>query len=246
VFAGVRSDEDAQRLRSERITPLTLDVTDADDVRRAAEAIGGRLDGLVNNAGIALAAPLEFLPLDELRRQLEVNVVGQVAVTQALLPALRGARGRIVNVGSIAGRSAIPFLAPYAASKFAIEAISDCLRLELAPWGIEVVVVEPATIATPIWKKSAAVADELSKRLPPEAPELYASAVAVVRRAAAAADARAEPAELVAEAVEHALTAPRPKTRYLVGRDARRRARLERLPDRLRDRVLLRALTKGA
>jgi NAD(P)-dependent dehydrogenase (short-subunit alcohol dehydrogenase family) len=149
-----------------------------------------------------------------------------------------------VNVGSIAGRSAIPFLAPYAASKFALEGISDALRLELAPWGIEVVVVEPGTIATPIWRKSAALADELSTRLPPQAAELYAPAVAVVRRAAAAADARAESPELVAEAVEHALTAKRPKTRYLVGKDARRRARLERLPDRLRDRVLVRALRR--
>ncbi len=136
VHAGLRRDEDAELLRSERI-------------------------------GVALAAPLELLPLDELRRQLEVNVIGQVAVTQALLPALRRARGRIVNVGSIAGRSAIPFLAPYAASKFAVEAITDCLRLELAPWGIEVVVVEPGTIATPIWKKSAAVADELSSTQDP-------------------------------------------------------------------------------
>ncbi len=246
MFAGVRRTEDADRLRSERIEPLLLDVTDGDEIAGAAEAVGERLDGLVNNAGIALAAPLEFLPLDELRRQLEVNLIGQVAVTQAMLPALRRARGRIVNVGSIAGRSAIPFLAPYAASKFALEGVSDALRLEVAPWGVEVVVVEPGTIATPIWKRSAVVADELSKRLPREAAELYGPAIGVVRRAAAAADARAEPPELVAAAVEHALTAKRPKTRYLVGRDAKRRARLERLPDRLRDRVLLRALRRPA
>ena len=246
MLAGVRRPQDADRVRGDGIVPLAVDVTDADDVARCADAVGERLDGLVNNAGIALAAPLEFVPLDELRRQLEVNVVGQVAVTQTVLPALRRAGGRIVNVGSIAGRSAIPFLAPYAASKFALEALTDCLRLELAPWGIDVVVVEPGTIATPIWKKSAARADELASRLPAEAAELYGPAIAVVRRAAAAADARAEPAELVAAAVEEALTARRPKTRYLVGRDAKRRARLEQLPDRLRDRVLVRALRKPA
>jgi NAD(P)-dependent dehydrogenase (short-subunit alcohol dehydrogenase family) len=246
VFAGVRRGEDAERLGSRGTTPLRLDVTDADQIAAAADAIGERLDGLVNNAGIALAAPLEFVPLDELRRQLDVNVVGQVAVTQAVLPALRRARGRIVNVGSIAGRSALPFLGPYAASKFALEAITDSLRVELRRWGIEVVVVEPASIATPIWKRSAARADELANGLPPEFTELYGEAIAVVRGAAAATDARAEPPERVAEVVEHALTAERPKTRYLVGRDARRRARLERLPDRLRDRLLLRALARRA
>src|SRR5439155_9073645 len=112
-----------------------------------------RLDGLVDNAGIVVAAPLEELLLDELRRQLEVNVVGQLAVTQALLPALRAARGRIVIVGSIAGRSALPFLGAYAISKFSLEAMADALRLELRPEGIEVSIVEPGTIATPIWTK---------------------------------------------------------------------------------------------
>jgi NAD(P)-dependent dehydrogenase (short-subunit alcohol dehydrogenase family) len=246
VLAGVRRDEDARRVREAGTTPLHLDVTEAESIAAAAETVGERLDGLVNNAGIALAAPLEFVPLDELRRQLEVNVVGQVAVTQAVLPALRRARGRIVNVGSIAGRSALPFLGPYAASKFALEAISDALRVELRPWGIEVVVVQPASIATPIWRRSAARADELADRLPRELTELYGEAIALVRRAAAATDERAEPPERVAAVIERALTATRPRTRYLVGKDAKRRARLERLPDRVRDRVLLRALARRA
>lgn len=246
VLAGFRRNEDGERLRGAGAQPLRLDVTDAETIARAADAAGERLDGLVNNAGIALAAPLELLPLDELRRQLEVNLVGQVAVTQAVLPALRRARGRIVNVGSIAGRSALPFLGAYAASKFALEAVSDALRVELRPFGIDVVVVEPASIATPIWKRSAARADELAAGVPRELTELYAPAVGVMRRAAAATDERAEPPERVAAVIEAALTAARPRTRYLVGKDAKRRARLERLPDRLRDRVLVRALARRA
>ncbi len=196
-----------------------------------------RLDGVVNNAGIAIAAPLEDLPMEELRRQLEVNVVGQLAVTQAVLPALRSARGRVVIVGSIAGRSALPFLGAYAISKFALEAMADSLRLELAPEGIEVSLVEPGTIATAIWTKPQPLADLVSER--------YRSRVEAFRAVAAARAAKAVPADRVAVAVEHALTAPRPKTRYLVGRDARIRAALERLPDRMRDRVLARALLRG-
>jgi NAD(P)-dependent dehydrogenase (short-subunit alcohol dehydrogenase family) len=166
-----------------------------------------------------------------------VNVVGQVAVTQALLPALRRARGRIVFVGSIAGRSALPFLAPYAASKHAVEAIGDALRVELAPWHIHVSVVEPGTIATPIWRKGAAIAEGIEARASAETLALYRERVEAFRRAAAAAGRRGQPADRVAEVVERALTAERPKTRYLVGRDAHRRAMFERLPDRARDRV---------
>jgi NAD(P)-dependent dehydrogenase (short-subunit alcohol dehydrogenase family) len=215
-------------------TEVLLDVTDA-------EAIAGlridRLDGLVDNAGIAVAAPLEDLPVAELRRQLEVNVVGQLAVTKALLPALRAARGRVVIVGSIAGRSALPFLGAYAISKFALEAMADSLRLELAPDGIEVSLVEPGTIATPIWTKPQPLADVVSER--------YRPRVEAFRALAAARAAKAAPADRVAKAVEHALTSARPRTRYLVGRDARIRAAIERLPDRLRDRVLTRALLGG-
>jgi NAD(P)-dependent dehydrogenase (short-subunit alcohol dehydrogenase family) len=213
---------------------VLLDVTDADAI---AALSFERLDGLVNNAGIALASPLEDIPLPELRRQLEVNVVGQVAVTQAVLSALRAARGRVVIVGSIAGRSALPFLGAYAISKFALEAMADSLRLELAPDGIEVSLVEPGTIATPIWTKPQPLADTVSER--------YRPRVERFRAVAAARAGKAAPADRVARAVEHALTASRPRTRYLVGRDARIRAAIERLPDRLRDRVLTRALLGG-
>jgi NAD(P)-dependent dehydrogenase (short-subunit alcohol dehydrogenase family) len=199
----------------------------------------------VNNAGVAVSMPLEFLPLAELRRQLEVNLVGQVAVTQAFLPHLRTARGRIVNVGSIAGHSALPFLGAYAASKHALEAVTDALRVELQPFGIEVVIVEPGTIATPMWRKGAEGFQELATGMPDDLERLYGERMQAFRRAATAAAQRGEPADNVAEVVERALNAKRPKTRYLVGRDARRRARVERLPDRLRDRVYERVLLRG-
>jgi NAD(P)-dependent dehydrogenase (short-subunit alcohol dehydrogenase family) len=213
---------------------VLLDVTDP--VAIDALAID-RLHGLVDNAGIVVAAPLEELPVAELRRQLEVNVVGQLAVTQALLPALRAARGRVVIVGSIAGRSALPFLGGYAISKFALEAMADSLRVELSPDGIEVALVEPGTIATAMWTRPQPLAEQASERYRPRLERF--------RAVAAARSARAEPADRVARAVEHALTARRPKTRYVVGRDARIRAALERLPDRLRDRVVARALLGG-
>jgi NAD(P)-dependent dehydrogenase (short-subunit alcohol dehydrogenase family) len=236
VWAGVRRAGDAPAGTREVI----LDVTDAERIRAAAAGIE-RLDGLVNNAGIAIASPLEYLPLDELRRQLEVNLIGQLAVTQAFLPAVRAARGRIVVVGSIAGRSALPFLGAYAISKFALEALVDSLRVELAFEGIHVSIVEPGTIATAIWTKPQPLADAM----PPEALERYGARLARFRAVAAARSARAAPVDSVGRAVEHALTAPRPSTRYLVGRDAKLRAAIQKLPDRLRDRVLARALLGG-
>jgi NAD(P)-dependent dehydrogenase (short-subunit alcohol dehydrogenase family) len=212
-------------------------VTDGEAVARAAPGVV-RLDGRVANAGIALAAPREFLPPDELTRQLDVNVVGQLRVVQAFLPALRRARGRIVVMGSIGGRSALPFLGAYAMSKFALEALADALRVELAPWGMHVSIVEPGTIATAIWTKPQRRLDEF----PPAAGELYGERVERFRRLAAARSARGVPPDEVAKAVEHALTAVTPRTRYVVGPDAKKRARVERLPDRLRDRVLTRFL----
>jgi NAD(P)-dependent dehydrogenase (short-subunit alcohol dehydrogenase family) len=240
VLAGVRKPGDAPGGTEE----LTLDVTDTDQVRATASAVE-ELDALVNNAGIAVASPLEAIPLDELRRQLDVNVVGQVAVTQALLPQLRRARGRVVFIGSIAGRSALPFLGPYAASKHALEAIVDALRIELSPWAVHVSIVEPGTIATPIWSKGAALADEIQARVPSQTLGLYRERLDAFRRAAAAAGRRGIPPDRVAEVVERALTASRPKTRYLIGRDAKLRAAFERLPDRWRDRVYERVLLRS-
>jgi NAD(P)-dependent dehydrogenase (short-subunit alcohol dehydrogenase family) len=172
-----------------------------------------------------------------------VNLVGQIAVLQALLPALRRARGRVVLMGSIGGRSALPFLGPYAASKHALEAIADSLRIELRPFGVAVSIMEPGSIATPIWRKGADRAVMLSEGFDPERAALYAKAVARLREVALSRGPGADP-DAVARAVEHALTASRPKARYLVGRDAHLRAWIERLPTRIRDRVLERALTR--
>jgi len=251
VFAGVRTQSDADRLRakaSSRLTPMMLDVTDAAAIEAAAALVereigAGGLAGLVNNAGISVAGPMEFVPIDELRRQLEVNVIGQVAVTQALMPALRRGRGRIVNIGSVGGRLSTPFLGPYSASKYALEAITDAERVELRPWGLHVAIVEPGSIATPIWQKGLAEADRLERLLPPRAHALYDAAIAAMRALAREAEARGIPPDAVARAVAHALTSKRPKTRYLVGLDARAQAFLAKaLPDRLRDAVVARIM----
>ena len=170
-----------------------------------------RLDALVDNAGIAIAAPLEFLPPEELTRQLDVNVVGQLRVLQAFLPALREARGRVVLMGSIAGRSALPFLGAYAMSKFALEAMADALRVELAPWGMHVAIVEPGTIATPIWTKPQRSADDAAARgdgALRRAARRRSGALAAERSSK-----RAVPVDIVADAVEHALTARRSRRR---------------------------------
>lgn len=251
VFAGVRHPEAGAALRARggaAIIPLELDVTDGESVKRAAGIVerhvgDAGLFGLVNNAGIAIGSPLEFIPLAQLRRQLEVNVVGQIAVTQAVLPLLRRARGRIVNMGSIAGRGTIPMTGPYSASKHALEAVTDALRLELYPWGIEVSIIEPGAIATPIWDKSLQISHDVEKDMPVEAKHLYEAAAARIRETMSVAAARAIPPDAVVKAVLHALIAKRPKTRYLVGRDAKLRAlMLKWLPDRMQDWILKKVL----
>jgi NAD(P)-dependent dehydrogenase (short-subunit alcohol dehydrogenase family) len=246
VVAGVRRAEDAKALGDELgggVVPALLDITDPEAVAGAAELVsevgGGALTGLVNNAGIAVAAPLEFLPPAELRRQLEVNVVGQHAVTKALVPMLRRGRGRIVNIGSIGDRIVSPMTGPYHVSKFALRAWNDTLRLELAPWGIQVVLVEPGAVATPIWETSIAAAERLQQALPAGVMELYGRAIAAARAGALRSAARGMPADQVAAVVAKALTVRRPRTRYLVGTDARVAALVARLPDRVRDRLVL-------
>jgi NAD(P)-dependent dehydrogenase (short-subunit alcohol dehydrogenase family) len=252
VLAGVRTHEDATRVAArglERMTPLMLDVTDPASIAAAADQVEDELGavglaGLVNNAGIAVSAPLEFVPIDALRAQLEVNVIGQVAVTQAFLPLLRVAQGRIVNMGSIGGRVALPLVGPYAASKFALEAITDTLRRELRGHGIEVVVIEPGGIKTPIWEKGEATAERIAEDSPPAAEALYGKLIDAVRRATTkiATDTGLPPAA-VAEVVGRALTTARPRTRYVVGRDAKLRAVADRvLPDRAFDWLVYRAL----
>ena len=192
VFAGVRKEADAERLKqegSERLTPVFMDVIDEGSIMKAEETVRNAvgevgLAGLVNNAGVGIHGPLEFLLLEDLRRQLEVNTIGQIAVTQAFLPLIRKGRGRIVNIGSIGGKMATPFLGPYSASKFAMEALTDSLRQELRPWDIHVAIVEPGSIATPIWDKGQAGADEMEQKLPEEAMKLYGTAVDAMLTAA--------------------------------------------------------------
>ena len=242
---AVRKDEDAERLAAQGLRTVKLDVTDSPSIAAARAELGDApLAGLVNNAGVAVASPLEFLPLDQLRHQLEINVVGQVAVTQQFLPALRAARGRIVNVSSIGGRVALPLVSPYNASKFGLEGLSDSLRRELRPLGVDVILIEPGGVKTPIWNKSQELADDMLEDMPPEAERLYGKTIAAVRAGTQriARETGAEPSA-VAEAIGQALTASRPRTRYLVGRDAKMRAVMSRvLPDRVMDRMIGRAL----
>ena len=244
-IAGVRKDEDAERLEGLGLRTVKLDVTDADAIAAARESLGQEpLAGLVNNAGIAVAAPLEFLPIDRLRKQLEVNLIGQIAVTQAFLPALRRARGRIVNVSSIGGRVALPLLGAYNASKFGLEGASDALRRELRSHGVDVILIEPGGVKTPIWKKGEALADEITEELPPEAERLYGRLIARVRAETRKIDEeRGSEPRAVAEAIATALTARRPRARYVVGNDAKQRAVAARLlPARVMDRMIGRAL----
>ncbi|MEO5511514.1 MAG: SDR family oxidoreductase [Longimicrobiales bacterium] len=251
VFGTVRRQEDADRLIREsdgRVIPLQCDISDPNDVaataRRIEEECGARgLAGLVNNAGIAIAGPMEFLPLDELRRQLEVNVTGHVAMTQAMLPLLRRAQGRIVFMSSISGRSALPFMGAYAASKFALEAIADSWRVELRPWQIRVSLVEPGVIVTPIWSTATGAADANLARMPKEVDTYYGKPLAALRKRLER-GLKGNPPEDVAAVVEHALTARRPRTRYVVGNDARMRLLLTRLPTSLRDRMVSAAVNR--
>lgn len=252
VFAGVRRTGDADRLSTTlgpTVVPLILEVTDADQVAAAAQRIeevagAAGLAGLVNNAGISVAGPLEYLPIGEFRRQLEVNVTGQLAVTQAVLPMLRRARGRIVMISSISGRSALPMVGAYAASKFALEALSDTLRLELRRWDIDVALIEPGRIETPIWEKSIARAEANLDVTEPGLMENYGELIEAARRMVQRKRGSGTPVAEVVDAVAHALTAERPRIRYLIGRDARMRLRIEWLPDRLRDWLVARQLRK--
>lgn len=247
VFAGVRKSEDGVALQkgaSDRLVPLELDVTDSAGIQKSRAVVSEvtkerGLFGLINNAGIAVVGPLEAVPISDLRQQLEVNVIGQVAVTQTFLPLIRQARGRIVNIGSIAGLSTMPLMGPYSASKFALEAITDALRLELQQWGIHVSIIEPGAIATPIWNKSAIEAAEREAAIETELRTLYKPLVAAVRKVVGKASKRAISPDVVARVVEDALTAATPKTRYRVGTDAKLRALMVKLlPDRLSDKLL--------
>jgi NAD(P)-dependent dehydrogenase (short-subunit alcohol dehydrogenase family) len=250
VYAGVRREDDADSLReaaTASLVPLILDITDAGQIAEAAGRIGGEggevgLDGLVNNAGIAVPGPLEALPIDDLSRQIEVNLTAHVAVTQAMLPAIRRARGRIVFITSIGGLISFPMFGAYHAAKFGLEAVGDAFRRELRPWGIEVSIIEPGSIATPIWGRGQEQADRIVERADPQRVELYADQIEAYRDVARRTGERGIAPEKVAATIERALTARRPRARYLVGADARAQARIRHLiPTRLLDRVIARA-----
>jgi len=251
VFAGVRREDDGRRLRqaaSGGLTPVLLDVTEPESISTAAETIRGvagdsGLFGLVNNAGIVVAGPLELLSVDQLRRQFEVNVFGQIAVTQAMLPLLRTARGRIVQMSSVSGRVAAPFLGPYAASKHALEALSDALRVELRRWGIAVSIVEPGNVKTPIWEKSQDAAERLLHEWTPEAHQLYGADIEGVRAASARMAETGMPVQRVVDAVVHALRSRHPRARYAVCTDTWLSIQMFKfLPVRLHDWLLRRAM----
>lgn len=247
VFAGVRKAADGEALAkaaSPRLSPLILDVTDAKTVSDAAtqveKALGDvALIGIVNNAGIGTGGPVEFLQASELRRQMEVNLVGPLTVIQAFMPMIRRGRGRIVNVSSVGGKVATPFVGPYCASKFALEALSDSLRAELKPWGIEVSLVEPGAVKTAMFEKARSTVDDVLGVLPAEGARYYGNEIEAMRGLIASQERVAVSAEAVARVVEHALIARRPRTRYLVGRDAKLMAFFHwLLPDRAFDRLL--------
>jgi NAD(P)-dependent dehydrogenase (short-subunit alcohol dehydrogenase family) len=248
VYAGVRRVEDSNSLRAKaegRLEPVILDVTKPESIEATRAHIeratgDAGMVGIVNNAGIVVAGPMEFVGLDDLRRQLEVNVVGQVAVTQAFLPLLRKSRGRVVNIGSIGGRMAVPFTGCYAISKFAMEAFSDALRMELKPWGMHVALVEPGAVKTPIWSKSKETGSAMRAEMPEGANALYGAQLDQLIKISSVMEKRGVDPGEVSKVVIHALTSPKPKTRYVVGREAKAQAMIRRvLPDRMIDNIVL-------
>jgi NAD(P)-dependent dehydrogenase (short-subunit alcohol dehydrogenase family) len=249
VFAATRDPVDGESLRqaaSDRLLPVTLDVTDPEQIAAAAELVEreaeGGLDGLVNNAGIAVPGPLETVPLEDFRRQIEVNLTAYVAVAQAMLPSIRKTEGRLVFLSSIGGRVAFPFGGPYHASKFATEAIGDVFRQELRPWGIKVALIEPGSIDTPIWGRGQRKAEEIEAKAP-RTNLLYGAAIEKFRKVIEDTAERGIPPEKVADAIAHALESNRPKSRYLVGLDAKVQARLKPLiPTAVFDRIVARQL----
>lgn len=220
VFAGVRDEAaglDLKNASPDRITPIPLDITDADQIRALGDVLPDRLDAVVNNAGIVVGGPVETISPDQLRHQLEVNVVGQHAVTQAVLPRLRAAEGRVIFVSSVSGRIATPMTGAYNASKFALEGLADALRIELRPWHVRVVLIEPGQTDTDIWRDAESTLDNSLTDLSEANRRLYTKHIDGYRKTISAAQKAAVPADLVAASIESALTTKRPRARYVVG-----------------------------
>jgi NAD(P)-dependent dehydrogenase (short-subunit alcohol dehydrogenase family) len=252
VFAGVRRAEDAAALASEgrgAVVPVMIDVTVPSSIQAAVQVVRAALDpgatfALVNNAGITVAGPLEVLPIDSFRQQIEVNVIGQLAVTQAFLPLIRERTGRIVIMGSVLGRVAPPLVGSYGAAKYALEAITDALSVELHKWRIPVVLMEPGNIATPIWEKGKNGVFQKLDALEPEQRELYRDTRADVERLATAFSRGGIPTARVAETVAKALSVRRPRARYRIGLDSKFLSTFAPIcPDRLRYWITRRVLS---
>jgi NAD(P)-dependent dehydrogenase (short-subunit alcohol dehydrogenase family) len=244
TYAGVRKEADGDDLAAASggtLHPIVLDITDDAQVASLGASLPTTLDALVNNAGIVVGGPIEAVPLSEVRRQFEVNVVGQVAVTQALLPRLRRVQGRIAFVSSVSGRISAPMTGVYSGSKFALEAMADALRMELRPWGMPVTLIEPAQTDTDMWRTAEDMLEDVVGDLSPEMRDLYAGHIEGQRVAIPKSVKAAVPADDVAAVVERALTARRPKARYVVGAGPRVAAGLvPMLPTRVSDALLAR------
>ncbi len=247
VLAGVRRERDADAIRAPGIEPLIVDITDPDHVQTLATRVYDdpqrhRLRALVNNAGVGVNAPVETYPLNQWRRLFEVNLFGHIAVTQALLPALIRAQGRVVNISSVGGRIAMPTYGPYAATKFSREAVSDAMRRELAPSGVRVVVVEPGAIKTEMPGRAIATAADLASRMTVTQRERYGALVHAINAQTAAHSGSGLPPQAAADVIARAVTVRHPRTRYTVGREAALLALVRVLPDRMLDRMLAAAL----
>ncbi|WP_319450332.1 MULTISPECIES: SDR family NAD(P)-dependent oxidoreductase [unclassified Mycobacterium] len=244
VLAGVRRDRDADAIRGPGIEPVIIDVTNPEHIAALAARVQGDPQGralraLVNNAAIQVNVPVETYAIDEWRNMFEVNLFGQIAVTQALLPALIRSRGRVVNISSVGGKIAMAAYGPYAGTKFALEAVSDSLRRELAPSGVRVVVVEPGAVRTEMLGRAVASAQDSTSAMTAEQAQRYGGLVHAVNAQAASSTDSGLPADAAAKVIAKAVTARKPRTRYAVGRDAAVITRMARfLPDRVLDRVL--------
>ena len=249
VFAGVRRERDADELVREggqRLLPVLIDVTETESINGAVGAVaaglrGLLLRGLVNNAGIGISGPVETISLEEVHRQYDVNVIGQIAVTQAFLPLLRQGSGRVINICSVGDRITIPFGGVLCGCKRALAATSEALRLELHPWGLDVCMIEPGSIRTPAIDKTLGDVDGRVAAMSPLAASRYGEMLRRFTQRAVKQEANGSAPEVVAETILEALTAARPKTRYLTGKDAHLLAFLGRwIPDRMLDRLRLR------
>jgi NAD(P)-dependent dehydrogenase (short-subunit alcohol dehydrogenase family) len=249
IYAGVRKQTDGDRLReeaSDRLVPIILDVTDADSITAAVSTIereaGGNVFGLINNAGIGRSGVLEVTPIDEIRKVMDVNIIGLMAMTKALIPMLRKNKGRIINIGSTASFLASPGASAYAASKFAVRAVTDSLRLELQPFGMSVILVAPGAVESEIWEKGTAYKNEMRRSIKPENAQRYATLIKFGENLIK--EIKKIPAKEVAISVAQALASKKPKPYYIVGKDAKAGVKAARLPKSLLDWIFIKRIQK--